>query len=1098
MLGRVTDELLERHRRGERPALTDYVGRYPELAGELRALFSALVLMEDVRPGPPPPAQEAPPARTGDIPFQHLGEYRIIRQIGRGGMGVVYEAEQESLGRRVALKVLPPEALRDPTHVQRFQREARAAARLHHTHIVPVFGVGEDKGTHYYVMQYIEGRPLNEVLAELRRLRADGGPAGGPPPDRAPAGGGARSGPNPAADDGPPFSVEVAQSLWEGRFGSARPQASAAAMDHDGISGPEGAASAPASPTPSPAAASAGTASASRPLSDPHRPYAKSVAHVGVQVAEALEYAAQQGVLHRDIKPSNLLLDVWGSVWLTDFGLAKATGTPDLTRTGDLLGTLRYMAPERFQGRADVRSDVYALGLTLYEALALRPAFHEAGQMQLIRQITTGEPPRLDQLNPYLPRDLVTVVHKAMAKDPSDRYQTAKALAEDLSRFLDDRPIVARRLGVLEQAWRLCRRNPTVTALAAALLALVGVAVGGGFWLERQHAEQRGRAREAVEGALDHLPGLRRQGRWTEAEAVLAQAASRLDDAGSVSLRQQLDRARADLKLGKRLEDIWLRWATHVSNGEIDFDHATVAGDYAAAFGEAGLPVTKDEDVVAARLAGSALRDQLIAALDGWAIVTPDRQLRARLLRIARRADPDPRWRDHFRDRAVWEDRRALERLAKEAVATELSPQILTTLGSLLGQAGVDAEPLLRAGQQAYPGDPWVNFHLGFVLAQKRKLGEAIGFFRVALAARPESSAIYHNLALALSETRQFREAITAYHRAIDLDSTAAGSYNGLGNAFFNQGRFDEAIAAYRRAIDLAPKDARAHNNLGAAWRDKGQLEEALTAFRRAIELDPMYATAHSNLGSVLFDRDQLADAIAAYRRAIELDPMYAAAHDNLRNALLRSGRFHEARAATQRWLDLLPPGAAARKSAQQQLGRCERLLALDASLPALLEGIEQPATVAEERELAVLCQNYKRLYAAAARFYAAAFAAQPKLADDLQTQDRYNAACAAALAAAGQGADAAKLGDAERARLHRQALAWLMADVAAWDKLTQDRPQERTRVQKTLRHWKADADLARLRDAEGLATLPAEEREACRMLWATVDDLLQRAGSQN
>src|SRR5262249_4437662 len=228
--------------------------------------------------------------------------------------------------------------------------------------------------------------PLDEVLAELRRLQAGAAAGEGQAPDRASAEVGARSGPNPSVDAGPPSSVEVARSLWEGR--------------HDAVTGREDVAGPLAPQPPASSSGNAGTASMSRPLSDPHRPYAKSVAHVGVQVAEALEYAAQQGVLHRDIKPSNLLLDVWGNVWLTDFGLAKASGTPDLTRAGDLLGTVRYMAPERFRGRADVRSDVYALGLTLYEVLALRPAFNDHGQAKLIHQITTSEPPRLEQLNP--------------------------------------------------------------------------------------------------------------------------------------------------------------------------------------------------------------------------------------------------------------------------------------------------------------------------------------------------------------------------------------------------------------------------------------------------------------------------------------------------------------------------------------------------------------------------------------------------------------------------------------------------------------------------------------------------------------------------
>jgi serine/threonine protein kinase len=212
VLGQVTEEVLERHRRGERPALSDYVGRYPELAEQIRELFSALVLMEDVRPSPTPGAEEF---RARDVPFGRLGDYRIIREIGRGGMGVVYEAEQESLGRRVALKVLPAEAHRNPMHIRRFQREARAAARLHHTHIVPVFGVRDENGTHYYVMQYIEGRPLDEVLAELIRLRAAAKAGEGPSKVRLSADIGVRSGPNPAAEATPPSSMDVARSLWE-------------------------------------------------------------------------------------------------------------------------------------------------------------------------------------------------------------------------------------------------------------------------------------------------------------------------------------------------------------------------------------------------------------------------------------------------------------------------------------------------------------------------------------------------------------------------------------------------------------------------------------------------------------------------------------------------------------------------------------------------------------------------------------------------------------------------------------------------------------------------------------------------------------------
>jgi hypothetical protein len=209
-------------------------------------------------------------------------------------------------------------------------------------------------------------------------------------------------------------------------------------------------------------------------LSEAGWQYWHSVARIGIQVADALAYASSQGILHRDIKPSNLLLDTRGTVWVADFGLAKAeTDHDDVTHTGDIVGTLRYMAPERFQGKADVRSDLYALGLTLYELLTLRPVFDEADRNKLIAQVLHDQPPQPRKVNPAVPRDLETIVLKATARDPAQRYQTATEMAEDLQRFLDDRPIKARRLGLVQRFWRWARRNPWVAGLGAAVLGLL-------------------------------------------------------------------------------------------------------------------------------------------------------------------------------------------------------------------------------------------------------------------------------------------------------------------------------------------------------------------------------------------------------------------------------------------------------------------------------------------------------------------------------------------------------------------------------------------------------------------------------------------------
>jgi serine/threonine protein kinase/WD40 repeat protein/tetratricopeptide (TPR) repeat protein len=446
LLERLAEEFVERHRRGERPALAEYADRHPELAAEIRDLFPALVQIEHLKPlAGDLTGAFVPESCPEDSPApERLGEYRILREVGHGGMGVVYEAEQETLGRHVALKVLPRQALLKATYRERFRREAKAAANLHHTSIVPVFGVGECDGTHYYAMQFIRGEGLDKVLRDLRRLRAVPGA------------------PTAAA---PPSEASLAHSLLTGRF-------AAPGVPPAEESSPEGV-------SPAPTAADGGHGSSTLSAGGAEADYFRGVARVGLQVADALAYAHRQGILHRDVKPSNLLLDQQGTVWITDFGLAKAEGTDDLTQTGDIVGTVRFMAPERFDGRSLPQSDVYALGATLYEVLTLRPAFDDTNKVRLIDKVQHDAPLPLRRIDARIPRDLETIVLKCLAKEPSGRYATAEDLAEDLRRFLADRPIRARRTSRAERLWRWCRRNPAVASLMAAMLMLVlTVAVG--------------------------------------------------------------------------------------------------------------------------------------------------------------------------------------------------------------------------------------------------------------------------------------------------------------------------------------------------------------------------------------------------------------------------------------------------------------------------------------------------------------------------------------------------------------------------------------------------------------------------------------------
>jgi serine/threonine protein kinase/WD40 repeat protein len=610
-LGSLMDDFVACYRRGERPSVTEYAERHPELAGEIRELFPSLVLME--RAGSDDDGLSSGTVTADGRTLERLGEYRILREIGRGGMGIVYEAEQESLGRHVAIKVLPFQALITPKHMKRFQLEARAAAQLHHSNIVPVFGVGEDQGIPYYAMQYIQGLGLDEVVVELRRLRRKtevepvrdddrphprsrgGSVASGlisgqwaatPPEDHVPCSHkpdaqarddsekrsfahrvcvpqaeGNNLGPDPETPIDAPAAGQVsdpdrAPRRSPGKSGT-RPAADAEAA---GLPERTIAADSNNSGTHAPARLkndSSGsvvlpgdTEPTSSATSDLH--YFRSVARVGVQVADALAYAHGQGVLHRDVKPSNLLLDMKGCVWVTDFGLAKTvplspTSTRDvegnLTHSGDLVGTLRYMAPERFRGWSDTRSDIYSLGLTLYEMLTLRPAFDGNDRARLVHQITQDDPARPRKIDARVPRDLETIVLKAIAKEPPARYESAAEMREDLQRFLDDKPIVARRTSLGERTRMWCRRNPLVAGLVAAVaLLLVTLAVGSSVAAFR--------LREKHEAALESLE--RVQTAESSERAAHKLATRRLFDAYLAQARAGRSSGRA----GRRFESL--------------------------------------------------------------------------------------------------------------------------------------------------------------------------------------------------------------------------------------------------------------------------------------------------------------------------------------------------------------------------------------------------------------------------------------------------------------------------------------------------------------------------------------------------------------
>jgi serine/threonine-protein kinase len=1218
------------------PATPEEVCRdCPQLVDQFKKHLEVLALLDSVPrdedgenvtvvasgggPVAPPAAAEAGP------------RYRALRFHAKGGLGEVHVAEDSELHRRVALKRIQDCHAESALLRQRFLREAELTARLEHPGVVPVHGLVQDAGGQpSYAMRFIEGESLQDAIQHFHAA------------DR-----------QPGRDAG---ERRLALRELLGRF---------------------------------------------------------------LAVCNTIAFAHDRGIVHRDLKPANVMLGRYGETFVVDWGLARYLGeterekgqreeagasTPPLfptltfpagealTAPGQVAGTPAYMSPEQAGGRWDEvgrASDVYSLGVMLYEVLAGQPPFPGPNPAEVLGRVQRGDFKRPRQVRPAVPRVLEAVCLKAMALRPADRYATALELKTEVEHWLADEPVLAYHEPVPVRLGRWARRHkPAVAAVAGAVLVALLVGGAGLVWAQRQ-AEKRERA---VEVALAKAADLQRQARWAEAGAVLEQAESRLGEGGPEDLRRRLARARRDLDLVARLEAIRLKQGTLVVGD------ARMHLDYAAVFKEAGLgTVGEDPAVVAARVRASAVRAELVAALDDWASSRRG-PLQTWVLAVARGADPDP-WRDRVRDPRVWNSKRRLARLVREAHAGEAPPRFVAFLGvHLHALLGGDSEALLRAAQERRPGDFWVNYSLAHTLSQKRA-GEALGYYRAALAVRPDSPFVlndlgnallvqgkvaeavrayrralalapklpqihtclgvalvaqgkvaagvkahrraialdakfapaHNNLGLALKAQGNLASAVRAYRCAIDLDPKEAKAhynlgvalkaqgklagavreyrraialdfkdvtaYSNLGRALLKQGKAAAAVRAYRRALDIAPKDATAltnlgvalsaqgkfaaavkahrqaidikpklvhahynlsqallkqgkvaaavracrraialdpkdakahtnlgvclqvqrklveavkeyrraialdskyalaYSNLGVALSDQGKVGAAVRALRRAVTLDPKFAQAYTNLGNALTEQGKRAEAVKAYRRAIALDPKLAQSHGALGRALLKLGQFAKARRATRRCLRLLPDADPLRPFVTQQLRQCQQLLALDRKLTAVLQGEGKPDGPAEQLSLAGLCLRYKKRYAAAARFYAGAFAAQPKLAADFQAGHRYNAGCAAARAGCGQGEDGPKLSADERARWRKQAVDWLRADLALWAKhLEKNTPKAKEEVLRGLRHWQRDPALAGLRDRAGLAQLPAEERDDCRKLWAEVAALWKRA----
>jgi serine/threonine protein kinase len=828
-------ELTNRLEAGEPVDLEDYIGRYPEQAEPLRQLWPALRMMADLGESAVGGSSRSDRPRTGvDVGPGVLGDFRLLREVGRGGMGVVYEAEQLSLGRRVALKILPMAAALDPRQLQRFRVEAQAAACLHHTHIVPVHAVGAEHGVPFYAMQFIKGRSLAQLIAELRRLE----------------------GLNAAdADAAAPDLAAITTTTLAGRLLSAGAEGRPAEAGSDS---PTAALTAPVPPSPlvgagpTPRSGGEGPQGRMRGLPAGQKPraespsststrdraYIRNAARLGLEAAEALDHAHTRGILHRDIKPGNLLIDAEGRLWVTDFGLAQIQGNPGLTLSGDVLGTLRYMSPEQALAKRvviDGRTDVYSLGVTLYELLTLQPAFDGKDRAEILRRIGSDEPTPLRKLNPSVPRDLETMVARAMDKEPSARYATARDLADDLRNYLEDRPIRARRPNLAERARRWGRRHRTLAWSAATTVLVAALMLAGGIgYVVRDRAARLAQTGQRVAEALAGARTAIEAGNLTLASQRVAEAQGRLGADGALvpSLAAEVDVTRREIDARQADEGRLHRFLKGASDAQDKMG-----------YGGKNLGGDRDAERTLAIFGVLSEKDWLSPLDRSYLTADQKRQVReTAYVTLVSLADFGVRWAGLREDpKSI---KRSLELLARAEAfhpPTRAFYFVRAECRRRNGDAsGADADDKLF--RSAAARSAWDHYLPGHTAGWRGDLDEAIRSYQAALALQPNHYNSLFFLAMRLSDDKINRraEAAAYFTGCIALRPEHIFAYSGRAEVYRKLGRLDAAEADYTAAIAAAANDlerADAYELRRQFFLSLGRTDEARRDGTQRIEL---------------------------------------------------------------------------------------------------------------------------------------------------------------------------------------------------------------------------------------------------------------------
>ena len=880
---------------GQKPDIDEFAKQYPKFESQIRqrlqnldkidSLFDCLMQADD--------SDFANAIEGHDLIGQKLGDFEILKMVGHGGMGAVFLAQQVSLDREVALKVISSVGGQQAKHLDRFKRESKVLAKISHPNIVPIYEVGQHGPYSYFAMEYVKGVSLDKVLSSIRNAK-----------------------PDEKASKVMHKCLEAQASIYEDTL-SEDDSSKGAEIDTD---------------------------------------YIVEISRIIVSIASALDYAHNKGILHRDIKPSNILISSDGTAKLVDFGLAKGQTQESITITGEFFGTPSYVSPEQIRkpDTVDRRSDVFSLAATFYECLTLHVPFEGDTVNETLTHVISREAVPPKKYCPRLSTDFNTVLLHALEKLPDDRYQTAGDFVADIRNILEFKPITAKRPSITRRAYKTLRRNPLkITIIGISIIVVVlGFFLYSNYMQERQKTtatklyliaqQQYGRGK--VEEALTyykkavkanpnyieayHFIGLcyYSTGQYSEAIANCKKALKIKPDYTTAyvllfDVYNKLGHYDKAVEISKQLIALCPNDAVAYNNlgyalGKLG-SHGEAEENYKQAI------VIDPNNFLAYSNLGllycdnlGRLEDALLFLKEAVRINPSDAtayyNLGLALQKLSLYKETTEAFKQAIRikpdfAKAYHDLGNTYGKLGQYQDAIEAFKQVIKIkpdyaeahlfLGKTYGNLGRDQDAIeaFKQAIQINPDYADVHYGLGLTYGKLGRYQDATEAFKQAIRIKPDDAEAHFFLGLTCDNSGNYEEAIKNYKKAIEIDPNVPGVFNGLGSAYEGLRRYEEAEEAYKQNIQIQPDNLNTYNNLGSLYIELGQNTQAIEIFKQAIRIKPDYADAYHWLGLIYTTLKSYNEAVEAYTQAIRVDPNYTATHVNIGITYAKLGQYEDA-----------------------------------------------------------------------------------------------------------------------------------------------------------------------------------------------------------